>query len=52
MINCSQRLPQLTILGGCCGTDLRHIEQVALPVAVPQRTPMFNRIEELLKGVV
>ena len=21
--------PQLTILGGCCGTDLRHIEQIA-----------------------
>jgi homocysteine S-methyltransferase len=21
------RFPQLTILGGCCGTDLRHIEQ-------------------------
>jgi homocysteine S-methyltransferase len=23
------RLPNLTILGGCCGTDLRHIEQIA-----------------------
>lgn len=23
------RFPQLTILGGCCGTDLRHIEQIA-----------------------
>lgn len=25
-----QRLPQLTVLGGCCGTDYRHIEQVSL----------------------
>lgn len=23
-----QRLPQLTILGGCCGTDHRHVEQI------------------------
>jgi S-methylmethionine-dependent homocysteine/selenocysteine methylase len=23
------RFPQLTILGGCCGTDERHIEQIA-----------------------
>jgi len=23
------RFPQFTILGGCCGTDLRHIEQIA-----------------------
>jgi homocysteine S-methyltransferase len=23
------RLPELTILGGCCGTDERHIEQIA-----------------------
>ncbi len=23
------RLPHVTILGGCCGTDLRHIEQIA-----------------------
>jgi S-methylmethionine-dependent homocysteine/selenocysteine methylase len=23
------RFPQLTILGGCCGTDDRHIEQIA-----------------------
>lgn len=25
-----QRLPQLTVLGGCCGTDYRHIEQISL----------------------
>ncbi|UCG73233.1 MAG: homocysteine S-methyltransferase family protein [Chromatiales bacterium] len=24
------RLPQLTVLGGCCGTDHRHIEQICL----------------------
>ena len=23
-----QRLPRLTILGGCCGTDHRHVEQI------------------------
>lgn len=30
------RLPQLTILGGCCGTDHRHVEAIAkacLPIA-------------------
>lgn len=25
-----RRLPQLTVLGGCCGTDHRHIEQICL----------------------
>jgi S-methylmethionine-dependent homocysteine/selenocysteine methylase len=24
-----RRLPQITILGGCCGTDQRHIEEIA-----------------------
>jgi homocysteine S-methyltransferase len=24
------RMPRLTILGGCCGTDHRHVEQIAL----------------------
>jgi homocysteine S-methyltransferase len=23
-----QRLPQLTVLGGCCGTDFRHVESI------------------------
>jgi homocysteine S-methyltransferase len=23
-----QRLPQLTVLGGCCGTDFRHVEAI------------------------
>ena len=32
-----RRLPHLTILGGCCGTDHRHLEQIAqacLPLSV------------------
>jgi len=24
-----ERLPHLTVFGGCCGTDHRHIEQIA-----------------------
>ena len=24
-----ERLPRLTVLGGCCGTDLRHVEAIA-----------------------
>ncbi len=24
-----QRLPQITVLGGCCGTDHRHVERIA-----------------------
>ncbi len=24
-----KRLPQLNVLGGCCGTDHRHIQQIA-----------------------
>ncbi|MDX2089120.1 MAG: homocysteine S-methyltransferase family protein [Kofleriaceae bacterium] len=26
----TQHLPHLNIVGGCCGTDVRHVEQVAL----------------------
>lgn len=32
-----RRLPHLTVLGGCCGTDHRHLEQIAkacLPLSV------------------
>jgi S-methylmethionine-dependent homocysteine/selenocysteine methylase len=29
------RFPQLTILGGCCGTDERHIEQIARACITP-----------------
>jgi S-methylmethionine-dependent homocysteine/selenocysteine methylase len=28
-----ESLPQLTILGGCCGTDLRHVTAIAAAVA-------------------
>ncbi len=24
-----ERLPQLTVLGGCCGTDIRHVTAIA-----------------------
>jgi homocysteine S-methyltransferase len=24
-----RRYPQLTVLGGCCGTDHRHVEAIA-----------------------
>ncbi len=30
-----QMLPHLLVLGGCCGTDHRHIEQVAIATAGP-----------------
>ncbi len=33
-----ERLPQLTILGGCCGTDHRHVEAIAA-ACVPQTAP-------------
>jgi methionine synthase I (cobalamin-dependent) len=23
------KMPDLTVLGGCCGTDYRHVEQIA-----------------------
>lgn len=28
-----ERLPHLNVLGGCCGTDLRHVEQIAIACA-------------------
>lgn len=28
-----RRLPQLNVMGGCCGTDLRHVEQIAAACA-------------------
>jgi homocysteine S-methyltransferase len=33
-----KRLPGLNIMGGCCGTDTRHVNQVALTCA-----PMFGK---------
>ena len=32
-----KRLPRLSVLGGCCGTDHRHIEQIAAACA-----PLFG----------
>ena len=32
-------LPKLNVMGGCCGTDLRHIEQIALACA-----PLFGQL--------
>ena len=32
------RLKSLNVFGGCCGTDARHIEQIALACA-----PLFDR---------
>ena len=27
--SCAERLPNLSVLGGCCGTDHRHVAAVA-----------------------
>jgi len=29
----TQRLPHLTVVGGCCGTDVRHVERIAAACA-------------------
>jgi homocysteine S-methyltransferase len=37
-----EALPRLDVLGGCCGTDLRHVERIArtcLPTHVPSGRP-------------
>ncbi|HMM75480.1 MAG TPA: homocysteine S-methyltransferase family protein [Gammaproteobacteria bacterium] len=37
------RLPQLTILGGCCGTDHRHLEAIAAAcIAQPSAPPQSH----------
>jgi S-methylmethionine-dependent homocysteine/selenocysteine methylase len=28
-------LPAISVLGGCCGTDLRHVEQIAVACVRP-----------------
>jgi homocysteine S-methyltransferase len=33
-----RRLPRLTVMGGCCGTDQRHVEQIAAACA-----PLFSQ---------
>jgi len=32
--------PSLTVLGGCCGTDLRHIENICRQLSAANRRPM------------
>lgn len=32
-----RRLPRLNVMGGCCGTDHRHVEQIAAACA-----PLFR----------
>ena len=32
-----KKLPQLTILGGCCGTDHRHVEQICFACTAEKR---------------
>jgi homocysteine S-methyltransferase len=32
-----RRMPQLTILGGCCGTDHRHVEQICVACTAEER---------------
>ena len=38
-----RRLGQLTVLGGCCGTDHRHVEQICLACARPMAAPQSAR---------
>jgi methionine synthase I (cobalamin-dependent) len=28
-------LPDITVLGGCCGTDVRHVQQIAAACVRP-----------------
>ncbi|NND19554.1 MAG: homocysteine S-methyltransferase family protein, partial [Silicimonas sp.] len=32
MADIVRRMPQIDILGGCCGTDERHLERMAIEV--------------------
>lgn len=34
-----ERFPQITVLGGCCGTDLRHVTAIAEACAESKRAP-------------
>jgi homocysteine S-methyltransferase len=39
-----RRLPQLAVLGGCCGTDARHVREIARRLRdEPEPTPARNR---------
>jgi len=57
--NLRRRLPQLTVLGGCCGTDHRHIDAIAAacvqtpappPSEVGQATALVTSTTLLLFG--
>ena len=32
-VGTKRRLPHLNVMGGCCGTDHRHVEQIAMVCA-------------------
>lgn len=34
-------LPNLNIVGGCCGTDIRHIEEIAKTMLIPDTKRLF-----------
>ena len=38
----SRKLKRLNVMGGCCGTDHRHVEQIALACM-----PLFREVGEL-----
>lgn len=40
-----RELPQLNVMGGCCGTDYRHVERIAAACA-----PLFSRAADALSA--
>lgn len=46
-----ERLPRLTVLGGCCGTDLRHLREIAaacVPVTMrADRKAVLPKVDQL-----
>jgi homocysteine S-methyltransferase len=34
-----ERFPHITVLGGCCGTDLRHVTAIAEACTESKRAP-------------
>jgi homocysteine S-methyltransferase len=43
-------MPQLTVLGGCCGTDHRHVQEIALSCVAHRRAALNSRPLSLLEG--
>lgn len=37
-------LPKLHVVGGCCGTDSRHVEAICQAFTAPSRTDLFGRL--------